>query len=83
MTIHFKYHSSVTVDDRSGQDVWKWCHKGKFLVILIIFPNIKIKFQVVDKSRYNNINDAVNFMRNTPFDITIISGENEEIQSNK
>ena len=36
-----------------------------------------------DETHYNNISDAVNYMMNIPNDVTIVSGDNEEIQSNK
>ena len=36
-----------------------------------------------DNAYHNNIKDAVNFMTNIPNDVTIISGDNEEIESNK
>merc|ERR1719187_3102008 len=36
-----------------------------------------------DATHYRNISDAVYFMKSIPDDVTIISGDNEEIQSNK
>ena len=39
--------------------------------------------QVGDDTYHNNISDAVTYMRNIPNDVTIISGDNEEIFSNK
>ena len=43
----------------------------------------KILLQVGDDNYHNNISDAVTYMRNIPNDVTIISGDNEEIFSNK
>ena len=43
----------------------------------------KNELQVGDVTHYTNISDAVNFMRNISNDLTIISGDNEEMQSNK
>merc|ERR1719495_1902763 len=39
--------------------------------------------QVDEATHYSNISDAVNDMKNISNDVTIISGDNEEIQSNK
>ena len=42
-------------------------------------------FQVGDgkETHYNNINDAANYMRSIANDVSIISGDNEEILTNK
>ena len=53
--------------------------------ILVIFSTILIYLQVGDdnETHYKNIDDATSYMRNIPNDVTIISGDNEEIRSNK
>ncbi len=40
-------------------------------------------FQEIDENHKSLINEAVNYISNLPNDVTIISGDNEEIQTSK
>ena len=42
-----------------------------------------IQLQVGDATHYKNINDSLTLIRKLPNDVTIICGDNEEIESNK
>ena len=52
-------------------------------VFFYTFINCENSLQVDDDTHHDNINDAVNYMKSIPYDVTIISGDNEEIFSNK